>query len=123
MKQRKIFIMGVLALTMMTLGFTTTVFAKPDNKGAKITRLPWARLPADDSGLAVDLWTYEEALQIETPSGKVILIAHFDIPEEYRPSKAMINSGFLVTTWAAGDSYNTMSVVTPGGRALLRAII
>ncbi|MFC1804016.1 hypothetical protein ACFL0D_08655 [Thermoproteota archaeon] len=35
----------------------------------------------------------------------------------------MTNSGFLVTTWAAGDSYDTMCVVTPGGRAMLRAII
>jgi hypothetical protein len=91
---------------------------------AEVTKpLPWARLPAADSGLAIDLWTFDEAWQIETSSGQVILIAHFDIPEEYRPNTAIKNTGFLVTTWAAGNTYDTMCVVTPGGRAMLTAII
>lgn len=111
----------ILALTVFC-GSLTTAAAKGGN-GANITQLPWARLPAADSGLAIDLWTTEEAWQIETPSGNVILIAHFDIPEEYCPEKALTNSGFLVTTWAAGNTYDTKCVVTPGGRATLQAII
>ena len=114
-------IIGVLALALL-VGGAASAYAD-DGNGAKITRLPWARLPAGDSGLGIDLWTYDEAWQIETPSGNVMLIAHFDISEDYVPAKAMKNTGFLVTTWAAGNTYDTQCISTPGGRALLRAII
>ena len=116
-------IVGILAITLL-LGVTANTYADDgENNGAKITQLPWARLPAEDSGLGIDLWTYDEAWQVETPSGNVILIAHFNIPEEYTPTKAIKNSGFLVTTWAAGNTYDTECISTPGGRALLTAEI
>jgi hypothetical protein len=120
MNQRKIIRIGVLAFTMLALGVTTTVSAKPD--GVR-SRLRWAVLPAADSGLGIYLLTFDEAWQINTPSGEVIFIAHFNIPEEYRPSKAITNSGFLVTTYTAGNTYDTKCVVTPGGRATLTAHI
>jgi hypothetical protein len=118
----RIGITGILALSLL-IGGAASVYADGGNNGAKITQLPWARLPAGDSGLGIDLWTFDEAWQVETPSGNVILIAHFDIPEDYIPAKAIKNTGFLVTTWAAGDTYDTQCISTPGGRALLRAII
>lgn len=68
------------------IGGTTGVYADASNNGAKITQLPWARLPAVDSGLLVDLLTFDEAWQVETNSGNVILIAHFDIPEGFEPA-------------------------------------
>lgn len=116
-------IIGILTL-MLLLSTTASVYANNggDNR-AKITQLPQACLPAGDSGLGIDLWTYDEAWQVETPSENVILIAHFDIPEGYVPIKAIKNSGFLVTTWAAGDTYDTQCISTPGGRALLTAVI
>jgi hypothetical protein len=113
----------IVALTLL-FGVTAISYsANGENNGATKIQLPWARLPAEDSGLAIDLWTFDEAWQIETDSGEVILIAHFNIPEEYRPNKTIKNTGFLVTTWAAGDTYDTMCISTPGGRALLRAEI
>jgi len=118
----RIAITGILALALL-IGGAASVYADGGNNGAKITQLPWARLPAEDSGLGIDLWTFDEAWQVETPSGNVILIAHFDIPEDYIPAKTIKNTGFLVTTWAAGDTYDTQCISTPGGRALLRAII
>ena len=121
-KIARIAIAGILALTLLISG-AVSAYADDGNNGAKLTRLPWARLPAEDSGLGVDLWSYDEAWQVETPSGNVILTAHFNIPEEYIPAKTIKNTGFLVTTWAAGDTYNTQCISTPGGRAFLRAII
>ena len=118
-RNRKIVLIGILAAISLAIGIGAPVYAR-----ATVTKpLPWARLPAEDSGLAIDLMTYDEAWQIETPSGQVILIAHFDIPEEYIPDETIKNTGFLVTTWAAGNTYDTMCVVTPGGTAMLRAII
>ncbi len=119
----KMAIAGILALTLLLGGTAAAYAAGGGNNGAKITQLPWARLPAQDSGLGIDLLTYDEAWQVETPSGNVILIAHFDIPEGYAPAKTIKNTGFLVTTWAAGDTYDTQCISTPGGRALLRAEI
>ena len=113
---------GILALTLL-IGGAISAYADDGSNGAKLTKLPWARLPAGDSGLEVDLWTFSEAWQVETPSGNVILTAHFDIPEEYVPDKTIKNTGFLVTTWAAGNTYDTQCISTPGGRAFLRAII
>ncbi|MFC1893239.1 hypothetical protein ACFLYR_04280 [Chloroflexota bacterium] len=115
-------IIGILALALL-IGGATSAYADEGNNGAKITQLPWARLPAADSGLGIDLWTFDEAQQVETPSGNVILIAHFDIPADYVPAKTIKNTGFLVTTWAAGNTYDTQCISTPGGRAFLRAII
>ena len=122
---KKIVIIAIVGIFVLTLlfGGVTSAYADDGNNGAKLTQLPWARLPAADSGLQVDLWTFNEAWQVETPSGNVILTAHFDIPEEYIPAKTIKNTGFLVTTWAAGDTYDTQCISTPGGRAFLRAII
>jgi hypothetical protein len=125
-KFNKIMYMPIALIVTLTLLFGVTTIsysANGENNGAIITKLPWARLPADDSGLEIDLWTFDEAWQIETESGEVTLIAHFNIPEEYRPAKTIKNTGFLVITWAAGSTYDTMCISTPGGRAFLRAKI
>ena len=115
-------IIVILSLALL-IGGAGSVYADVGNNAAKITQLPWARLPLGDSGLLVDLWTFDDAWQVETNSGNVILIAHFDIPEGYEPSKAIINTGFLCTTWAAGDTYDTRCISAPGGTAVLTAII
>lgn len=115
-------IAAILAIGLL-VGGGGNAYANGEDNGAVITELPWARLPAEDSGLAIDLWSFNEAQQVESPNGNVILICHFDIPEGYRPAKTLRNSGFLVTTWAAGNTYDTMCVSTPGGKATLWATI
>ncbi len=119
----KKFLIAILVTLSLVGIFIVLPVSAEEPTGAKVIKLPWARLPKEDSGLGDDLWTTDEAWQVETPSGQVVLIAHFDIPEEFIPNKTMKNTGFLVTTWAAGDSYDTMCIATSGGRAMLRAII
>ena len=120
---KKFFTTMLITLSLMGI-FVVFPAAAVEASPATVTKpLPWANLLSWQSGLEIDLTTVTECWQIETSSGQVILVAHFDIPEEYRPNKAIKNTGFLVTTWAAGDTYDTMCISTPGGRAMLGAII
>lgn len=79
-------------------------------------------LPRSVSGLRVNLSSDAKTHQVATPSGQTILQCHFDIPEGYRPERAFKNEGFRCRTFR-GTTYNSSSLVTPGGKAHLKCQI
>lgn len=79
-------------------------------------------LPRSVSGLRVDLSSDERAYAVATPSGATLLQCHFDIPDGYRPEREFKNEGFLCKTFR-GMTYDSSSLVTPGGKAHLRCQI
>jgi hypothetical protein len=120
---KKIFTAIFVTLSLMGIFIVFPVSAVKASPATVTKPLPWACITKEISGLDIDLWTFDEAWQIETSSGQVILIAHFDIPEEYRPNKAIKITGFVTPTWGAGSTDDTMIILTPGGRAMLTAMI
>jgi len=121
-KNRRIVLIGMLVAISIAIGVGTPAYARATVRKP----IPWACINKDLSGLDIDLWTNEkpnEAWQIETPSGQVILIAHFDIPEEYRPDRVIKITGFTTNTWEGPSTDDTMIVLTPGGRSMLTAIV
>ena len=80
----------------------------------------WIRSGA--SGLPGPL-SVDESHTVVTPSGNVILICKFDIPEDWRPAKAIKNTGFGCGIAINGGSVSTtdsMSIASPGGKLTLR---
>lgn len=75
-------------------------------------------IPAD-SGLAVLLTTTETSHAVETPSGNVNFICHFDIPAGMEPTGTLHHEGFACGT-QFGVTTDTWSVTTKGGKVLLR---
>ena len=114
-RHRKILLLGILATITLAIGMAVPVYSRAE----KIT-FP-AGLAPEISGLEIWLWT--TGTQIITENGHVIETSQFIVPEEYIPTEAITNSGFLYTTWAQGDTYDSMCVVTPEGIATLIAHI
>jgi len=75
-------------------------------------------LSSSDSGLPISLSTNAKTQSVITPSGNTKLTCHFDIPDSYRPNRAIKNEGFPCGTFL-GTTTNSMSVVNPGGKAQL----
>lgn len=95
--------------------------ARADGR-ATVTKDFGCLLLAADSGLAIDLFTVDKTHEVDAVSGNTTLTCHFDIPAGFGPPKAIKNSGFPCGTYA-GLATNSMSVVSPGGKALLRCQI
>jgi hypothetical protein len=79
-------------------------------------------LPRSVSGLRVDLTTEAQSMAVATPSGATLLQCHFNIPEGYEPDRAFKNEGFRCRTFK-GTTYESTSLVTPGGEAHLKCQI
>ena len=86
--------------------------------GATIIQEFGCFLSPSASGLPVSLFTNAKTQSVVTPNGNTVVTCHFDIPDSYRPARAIKNSGFTCGT-NLGTTTNSMSVVTPGGKAHL----
>ena len=109
---------------IVLLGLAVAAFGIPEANAAFIKDNAGCVLAAPDSGLAVGLVTLTELQVTETPGGRVNATCHFNIPEGFEPAAAIENRGFFCVIFTPPDIVETttdsFSVVTPGGRGLLR---
>ena len=119
LRKTRLIVAGILAVALLVGG---SVVAYANDGGATIAKDVGCFLPGSISGLSTDL-TSTDTICVETPSGNVVLICHFDIPEGYEPAKAIKNTGFSCCTCGGGFTTDTKCVVTPGGKAMLRCEI
>ena len=112
-------IVACILAAAMLVGESVAAYA--NGGGATVIKDEECWLLAADSGLDVDL-TSTDLIMLTTPSGNTVLICHFDIPEGHEPDKAIKKTGWLGYT-IGGFTANTQSVVTPGGKAVVRCEI
>lgn len=114
---KKILFFGLLAMAVLTFGFTSIAGAE-----ATVVDEFGCSLLATDSGLLINLFTDDVTHAVVTPSGNSILQCHFDIPEGFEPDRTMKNNGFLCGTFL-GLTTDSQSIANKGGKAHLTCII
>lgn len=115
-------VVAVTAIALVATLSGTVAFANGQGSGAVVQQDFGCSLAASDSGLGVSLFTTDMTHEVDTPDGTTCLVCHFDIPEGEEPAKAIKNEGFPCGTFG-GLTYDSKSVVTPGGKATLRCQI
>jgi hypothetical protein len=103
---------AIAAGTMLTFG-AEAVQAQGD--GALVAREFGCFMPGRLSGLPIDLFTDQKTHIVVTPSGNIKVTCHFIIPEGFEPQVAINRAGWPCTT-SVGNSLNSKSVATPGGK-------
>ena len=111
------FLVILIAFSIIALG-NSLVHAV----GATIVEDTQCVLGSDASGLDVDLFTTDYQKTI-TPSGNVIAVCRFNIPEGQEPQKKALKMREFSCKVSTPDGIemtsNTLSVATPGGQAVL----
>lgn len=92
--------------------------AQAQGNGATVVREFGCFLASQDSGLPIDIFTDEKTHSVSTPSGNSVLKCHFVVPEGFEPQSAINRAGFPCGTFL-GLTFDSKSVVTPGGKAHL----
>ncbi len=113
---KKIFLILLIALSVLTFGNSLAHAI-----GAVVIEDEHCVLGEDASGLDVGLYTTDYQKEI-TPNGNVKVVCNFNIPEGHDSPKTLKKSGFSCKV-STGDgtvtTTDTLSVTTPGGKAVL----
>ena len=107
---KKLFFVTVAALLWAQAAPASERAAHVQKVGCFVTRAA--------SGVGVSLAT-DKGQRVATPSGAALLECHFDIPAGYEPDRMIRNSGFLCRTYL-GNTYNSSTVASPGGKVHLK---
>jgi hypothetical protein len=107
----------VLIFAPQTTDANNAAFVIPGNNSEYL-----CGVGADAAGFDIPFLLTDEVQVVATSSGNTKLTCQFDVPEAYRPSSAVVNTGWNCGTYL-GLTTNSRSVASPSGNLTLSCFI